>query len=408
MRAGEPGVRRRNTVGWCLAVVSIVLSATVPLSFAGDVASRSGVEPGVHATLLLPSVVVVGFVVAGMALVHLRPSNLLGWLLLVTGLLHAVSDAASSYGVRALTDPDQSLMFGLFATWIGSCAAVPALLLPALVMPALYPTGQAPSRFWTWHIRVSLAGTALMLLAVATVNAVTNEAVAGTRLPWDAPHWWAWATAGTGAALLIPSVGVVLIGTLVRVARARSPERQQLLWLICVVGVMVATLALPASEVPFTVALACIPLAVVVGVLRYRLLGIEVVLRRTLLYVPLTLLVALAVGGLTTVLARLVPEGPLPLGRLGRGGRPGLPGVGPAPAVGRPAVLGERADPAGAGGPRRRRSRDSQRGPVAAMLDAVALPTGASYAAVRDAARAGLATVGALCRRGTFERAAAA
>ena len=56
-----------------------------------------------------------------------------------------------------------------------------------------------------------------------------------------------------------------------------------------------------------------VPVAVVVGVLRYRLLGIEVVLRRTLLYVPLTLLVALVVGGLTTALARLVPEGPLPL-----------------------------------------------------------------------------------------------
>ena len=140
-----------------------------------------------------------------------------------------------------------------------------------------------------------------------------TKTVAGTRLPWDTPEWWAWATAGTSAALLVPAAGVVLVGTLVRVARAKTPERQQLLWLVCVVGVMVATLFLPATEAPFTVMFACIPVAVVVGVLRYRLLGIEVALRRTLLYVPLALLVALIVGGLTTVLASLVPDGPLPL-----------------------------------------------------------------------------------------------
>ena len=66
-------------------------------------------------------------------------------------------------------------------------------------------------------------------------------------------------------------------------------------------------------RVLFALAYGLVPVAVTIGVLRYRLLGIEVVLRRTLLYVPMTLLVALVVGGLTTVFARLVPEGPLPL-----------------------------------------------------------------------------------------------
>ena len=110
------------------------------------------------------------------------------------------------------------------------------------------------------------------------------------------------------------------------------------------------------------VTFACIPFAVIVGVLRYRLLGIEVVLRRTLLYAPLTLLVALVVGGLTTALARLVPEGPLPLlvasavvavlvipvaGRL-------------RPLVDR-LVLGERADPLDPRRPGRRRARGRAR-----------------------------------------------
>ncbi len=96
-------------------------------------------------------------------------------------------------------------------------------------------------------VSVSVTGTALLMLAAATVDAVTNDAVIGSGLPWDAPRWWAWATLGTSTVLLIPSVGVVVVGTLVRVARARTPERQQLMWLVCVVGVMIAAL-LPLIE----------------------------------------------------------------------------------------------------------------------------------------------------------------
>ena len=131
------------------------------------------------------------------------------------------------------------------------------------------------------------------------------------------------------------------------------------------------------------------PIAVVVGVLRYRLLGIEVAVRRTLLYAPLTLLVALTVGGLTTVLARLVPEGPLPLVLASA-----VVAVLVFPVATRLRrlvdrfVLGERADPlavvdrVGAG------LEIASDDPVRSMLEAVAASAGSSYAAVRDDARA--------------------
>lgn len=235
-------------------------------------------------------------------------------------------------------------------------------------------------------LSLSMTGTAMLVLATATVDGVTNDDVAGARLPWDVPEWWGWATAGVSAALIIPSVGIVVVGTLVRVTRARSPERQQLLWLVCVVGVMVATLALPASEVPFMIMFACIPLAVLVGVLRYRLLGIETVLRRTLLYAPLALLFALVVGGLTTGLARLVPDGPLrPLGASAAVAMLVIPLAGPLRRQVDRLVLGERVDPltlvdqVGAG------LETASDDTVAAMLEAVATAAGASYAAVSDA-----------------------
>ena len=405
MSTAVPADRTRQIIGWSLATFSFVLVGTVWVSLAGDVRSRPGIEGDLSVgASLLGSFVVGGFTLSGAALVHFRPRNVLGWLLLVSGLLQSISNSGSAYGTRALTDPDGSLPLGLFTTWLAYWTVVPALLLPVLVMPALYPTGRAPSQFWVWHIRLCLVGIALLVLAAAMVNEVTNETVAGTRLPWDTPEWFAWVTAGASAALLVPAVAVVLVGTLVRVLRAETPERQQLLWLVCVVGVMVATVFLFSTEAPTTVLFGCIPVAVLVGVLRYRLLGIQVALRRTLLYGPLALLVALIVGGLTTVLARLAPEGPLPLVAAST-----VVAILVIPVAGRlrllvdRLVLGEPADPltlvdrVGAG---LEIARDD---PVASMLEAVATAAGASYAAVRDETGRELAKLGAPSGRKTLD-----
>jgi signal transduction histidine kinase len=390
--AGDRGLR---VVGWGLAAVSVTLIATAPFSLAGGVTSRPGVERGLYASVLLGSLVVVGFTSAGVILIYLRPRNLVGWLLLVSGLMAAVSHAGNAYGASALTDLDESMPLGRLAAWSGAAAGVPGLLLPVLVLPAVYPTGRPASRFWSWHIRASLLGIALLTLATITIAGVSNPTVAGTSSPWDAPVWWAWATLALSALLLISAVGVVVVGTLVRVARASSPERQQMLWLVCVIGAMLATLFLPASEVPFAVTFACMPLAVVVGVLRYHLLGIEVALRRTLLYIPLALLVALIVGGLTTGLAQLVPEGPVPLLVASA-----VVAMLVIPVAGRlrllvdRLVLGERTDPlelvdrVGAG------LETVTDDPVASTLEVVAAAVRASHASVRDGSGRKVATVG--------------
>ena len=143
------------------------------------------------------------------------------------------------------------------------------------------------------------------------------------------------------------------------------------------------------------VAYGLVPVAVAVGVLRYRLLGIEVVLRRTFLFLPLTLLVALVIGGLTTMLARLAPEGPLPLLLSSA-----VVAVLVIPVAGRLRVLVDRfvrgrpvdslavVDRVGSGMEVRHED------PVAAMLEAVASAAGSTFAAVDDPDARRLARVG--------------
>jgi signal transduction histidine kinase len=384
--------RVRRVGGWSLAALTLVLCATVPLSLAGGVMSRPGVvAPG-------PSwwgdLIVAGFALSGAALIQLRPRNWIGWLLVVSGLLQVINVAADAYATRALTDPDHSLPLGLAAVWLASWTWIPSLLLPVIVLPPLYPTGRPTSAFWRWHVRVALVGIGLVILLAATSPGGVDDTVRGTRLPWDAPTWWLWAVGLSAAVLLISTAAVTVIGTLVRAIRAKTPERQQLLWLLSVVAAMLATVFTD-YRILFALAYGLVPVAVTIGVLRYRLLGIEVVLRRTLLYVPMTLLVALVIGGLTTVVARLVPEGPLPLLVASA-----VVAVLVVPVAGRlrilvdRLVLGERADPltlvdrVGAG------LEVEHDDPVASMLEAVATAAGTSYAVVRDIRGALIARVG--------------
>ncbi|TDO29995.1 histidine kinase/DNA gyrase B/HSP90-like ATPase [Kribbella sp. VKM Ac-2527] len=372
----------RRIGGWSLAALTLALFGTVPLSLSGGVMSRPGiVSPSPD---LWTGLIVAGFALSGAALIQLRPRNWIGWILVVSGLLQVTNVAVDAYATRALTDPDQSLPLGLAAAWLASWTWIPSLLLPVIVLPPLYPTGRPASAYWSWHVRMALIGIGLVVLVAATGQGGVDDTVPGTRLPWEAPAWWVWAVGLSAAILLISTAAVTVVGTLVRAIRAKTPERQQLLWLLSVVAAMLATV-FTEYRLLFAIAYGLVPVAVTIGVLRYRLLGIEVALRRTLLYVPLTLLVALVVGGLTTAFARLVPEGPVPLLIASA-----VVAVLVIPASGRlrtlvdRLVLGERADPlalvdrVGAG------LEIDHDDPVAAMLEAVASAAGTSYTVVRD------------------------
>lgn len=382
------------SIGWVVAAVSVVLYATIPLSLSGDVMSRPGVIDPIRTMEVLEGLVIFLFLGSGAWLIQARPRNLIGWLVLSSGALQAVQMSAQAYGARALTDPDRSLPLGLPMMWVASWAWMPSLALVVAVLPGLYPTGRPASRFWRWQIRVALVGIGLLVVLAATMEGGVDDVVAGMRLPWDVPAWYPIVLGVPTAVLVLGSVLVALVGTLVRAARARTPERQQLLLLLAFQLAMVFGFF---SQAPLSFALiyGMLPVAVVVGVLRYRLLGIEVALRRTLLYVPLTLLVALVVGGTTTLLARLVPDGPLPL----------LAGSAVVAMLVIPVtgwlrgrvdrfVLGDRMDPLAAVHRLGAGLEVAGDDPVQSMLNAVSLATGATYARVVDAGGHQIAAVG--------------
>ncbi len=191
------------------------------------------------------------------------------------------------------------------------------------------------------------AGIALLTVGQLLDARNYHEVASGpSPLSIPAPTWLATAWGIAAAAIFFAGTLIIAVLSIVRLSHARPPQRQQLAWLVAVVVPMFLLLLVPAPEWLFDMTLYLIPIAIGVGVFRHNLLGIEVVLRRGLVYGALTaavisvyLLVSAAGGS-----------------RLGHGPVPGvvaaaLVAVGLAPmrerlqhAVDR-LVYGERRDP---------------------------------------------------------------
>jgi len=317
--------------------------------------------------------------VTGAVLVGVRPRNALGWLVLAVGMSQAWAVGLTAYGGFGLLEVVPS-----WPAYVGPALYIPGWLILPTVLLALYPEGRLPGPRWRWP--VAGAAIAIVLLTACiplpTVGPeeahgwavvptlperlgdvlLPNKPMYDTRVFVSAapdgtttpvvPEWWAvWANTGSWVfkPLLALSMLTIWAGTVTRLVRARPPRRQQLAWLVCVVMPLLPALFSPVELASWLVLLSLllVPVAVAVGVLRYRLLGIEAVLRRGLVYGTFTVAVVGAYLIVTAVSAAALDRSDLLPGVVAAA----LVAVGLAPARDRlqraadRLVYGERHDP---------------------------------------------------------------
>ena len=253
--------------------------------------------------LIATSFTTIGLLVAGR-----RPGDRVGQLFLAIGLLEGITVAANHYAIAGLTAP-KPLPGTVWAAWLGYW--VVSLVVPVglfLTLLLLFPDGRPLSRRWGWVAAGGLLFSVLFALAeiftlprmevsigLATIDNPTN--VASVTIAENA---WVF-----GLGFLATGV----VGLALRFRRSVGEERQQLRWFVFAVvasiGSMVALLlvffAVGAPEpepVWFTVAVTavpafgigvCVPAACGVAVLRYRLWDLDLVIRKTVLYVTVAL-----------------------------------------------------------------------------------------------------------------------
>ena len=241
----------------------------------------------------------VGCALMGALIVSRYPRLRLGWLLCVASLL-SVTLAGDAYSIWVLEgDGPGSDYWAHLAAWAGPLLGWPAFTALILVF-LIAPNGQLLSPRWRWAVVVTLAGLGLRTLGTLTVRPADYV----TGADYDGhPFSTVLFTLGSllvGAGLVASALSLAL-----RLRRARDDERRQLLWMasaaaFLAVGVVIV-LVVPwiqgedgtwVAGLPLRLALVAVPLCVAVAVLRHRLLQIDLIVNRALVFALATTLVA--------------------------------------------------------------------------------------------------------------------
>ena len=274
-------------------------------------------------------VVPFGITLVGAVIVARRDRNVVGWLLLFSGVWNAARSFSAEYAIAGLRAPG-SLPGPQWAAWLSSWML--GLIFPAgafLLLLLVFPNGHLLGRRWRW-----VAGAALVVTALATLSSLVDSTPITLRTDLSAANpigIKGFPLTGDASSFLWP-LGLILLliaGScpFVRYRRADGEERQQLKWfafavaitVVAIALVFVLTLLLPASvnNIPFNAAIilgigVSIPAACGVAILKYRLYGIDIVISRTLVYGALAVLITGLYVGIAVGIGELVGSGGKP------------------------------------------------------------------------------------------------
>ena len=299
---------------WSIWAVSVTATATslgyhavhpLPASLAN--------QAGSPADSAIAVVFIIAFATVGALLAWKRPRNPVGWLLSATGLAYAVATFGILLSYFPRTLPLANWLGWLWLLGIGLCVFV----------VLLFPTGQLPSRRWrpvAWAAGAGLAGWVLgnaFAPTIITDSPSTPNPVGVTGLAGDIFNVMVF-----GGTVLIAATGLAAVLSLVfRYRRAQTAERAQLKWLVYA-GALVLVVVL--ASVPIgrimgpgnaatnlqnamgSGAVALVPVAIGIAVLRYRLYDIDRVISRTLAYAIVTGLLAGIYAGLVLLATQVL------------------------------------------------------------------------------------------------------
>jgi hypothetical protein len=270
---------------WALSVASLLLSLDAPV---GD---------GTWGFRDFGLINAIGFTTIGTIVALRRPSSVIGWFLLASGVLWSLTEFEYEYAVQAMVVRSIPLPGGIFAAWVCSWQwAVNVALYPVLF--AMFPDGRVSTPARRAIVAGSVVVTALLVAEMAfrpgplqLAGFVDNPV---TPLPADAIDVINFIT----LAITFPLV-VVAAGMLVqRFRHAVGIERQQLKWLalsavpVVLVGPLSAIVPGKPIQVLGSIVQLLIPTAVAIAVLRYRLYEIDVLINRSLVYGALSAVLA--------------------------------------------------------------------------------------------------------------------
>jgi hypothetical protein len=261
------------------------------------------------------------FAVVGALLVIRRPTNAIGWILSAVGLMvSTIFGAGSGYATYVMSTRGRPDALAILGAWAANCLWFVMLALALIYLPLLFPDGRLLSRRWLSVAVLGGIGTLGFVLPGVLVDTIPVNEVPGRGIANPV------GIEGLGKIEELPIVGAVeglfllaalgaVASVVVRFRRSRGVERQQMKWFAYAIVVLIGGSVLTGGIADVTgvgwlegssfllsmIGLMCLPIAVGVAILRYRLYEIDLIINRTLVYGPLTATLALVYfGGVAT------------------------------------------------------------------------------------------------------------
>jgi hypothetical protein len=273
-----------------------------------------------NATGVLLGVGFGAFGVVGALLVARQPTNAIGWILAAIGLMVSIFNAGGGYATYVMATRGRPDALAVFGAWAANCYWFLMLALALIYLPVLFPDGRLLSRRWLPVAVLAAIATLGIVLPKALVDTLPVNEVPGRGIAnpigieglgkiEDLPIFGA-----IEGLFLVAAVGAVA-SVVVRFRRSRGVERQQMKLFAYVIVVLIGGSVLAGGISDLTgvgwleggsfvlsmMGLMCLPIAVGIAILRYRLYEIDIIINRTLVYGPLTATLALVYfGGVAT------------------------------------------------------------------------------------------------------------
>ncbi len=261
--------------------------------------------------VLIPVAPTMGCATVGLVLCLRVPRNPIGWLFLAIGLIVPLGKLWDAYSSASLGLPGREVAA------LGAAVFEPLVLLVLPPLLVLFPEGRLPSRRWRVVGVLWLAALVAFVFGIVFADDVVTLD-SGALL--DRKHGLGATFGDVPGFLAFPGLLAVFVMTVAaavslvgRYRRATGLLRQQLKWFggaASVLAIVVASAPLmwmlPGdwSSLTFSTLLAAAGTGLVVAtgiaILRYRLYEIDVIIRRTLIYAALILVLALVyLGGIS-------------------------------------------------------------------------------------------------------------
>jgi hypothetical protein len=317
----DSALRRLAIAAWLLTIAMTVAAIAIRVvSGAPPLPNRFSL--GDAATIAIGILQVATTTVAALILVRV-PRQLVGWLLMATGVFYAVSILAAVIAFAAYAVGPAGLLTAQWGGWFAfASSTVSGVTIVAI--PFVFPDGRFTSptvgRALFVFAAPALAVGMAMLLQPGRMLLVTfldNPLGVGPDLFGALPP----VVLGGIAAYIGAPVVIAAVSLTRRFRRSRGVERQQLKWFVASAIVMTTALIITGlfgfvlndgvrdewPLVAYALAATAVPIAIGIAILRYRLYAIDRIISRTISYGVLTALLvavfAIVVVGLQTILS---------------------------------------------------------------------------------------------------------